>query len=405
MTGSLQVKKQKGKEYFYVVLSYKSKEGTWKTKWIATHLEVSGNKKRAKAMIDPIVKKYAFLEKSGCHFDDRVLMCDYVDYYVGKLQEQVVVGTLEQSTFEGYLPKINHILHYFEKENKKLIDITPKDVLEFVNYELKYGKVNQKTKKREPLAIRSVRSDKSILRSIMTYALVIDNIIQIDPTIGVKVGRKSDQDYSKDEGFMNLEEANDFLKYFKENGGTFYYIALMGVIYGLRRSELLGLKWENIDFKKKTIHIKNVIVRMKTIYEKAPKTPSSKRDFPLLPIVESALLELKKMQEENEKLFGEDYIKNDYVFKWEDGHTYLPNYLTKHFQKLTKQYGREDITLHKLRHTCCSILAIDLEWPIKEVQQWLGHKDMQTTINIYMHAKQKREVHDTKGLENIFKIG
>ncbi|MDE7310029.1 MAG: tyrosine-type recombinase/integrase [Eubacterium sp.] len=80
-----------------------------------------------------------------------------------------------------------------------------------------------------------------------------------------------------------------------------------------------------------------------------------------------------------------DYKNTDsYIFTWEDGTLYNPNYITKIFCKATKEFGRPEITLHNLRHSCASML-INRGWDLKKLQYWLGHMDTQTTLNIYAH--------------------
>ena len=68
---------------------------------------------------------------------------------------------------------------------------------------------------------------------------------------------------------------------------------------------------------------------------------------------------------------------------------YRPDYVTKQFSKITKEFGRPEITLHKLRHSCASLL-INKGWDVKKLQYWLGHSDTQTTLNVYSHFNKKR---------------
>ena len=106
-------------------------------------------------------------------------------------------------------------------------------------------------------------------------------------------------------------------------------------------------------------------------------------------------------QRKNKAFYGKSYQNtNDYVFCWEDGHQYDPNYITARFRTAMLEFGRPKITLHKLRHTCASIL-IDRGWDIKKVQYWLGHEDIQTTLNIYAHYIKSRNNQDGSDLEEL----
>ena len=102
---------------------------------------------------------------------------------------------MKKSTYESYVFRINRIQQYFEGKNTKLINVTPKIVDTFFKYSLKYGKVNQKTKEREPLAVRSVRSYKSILYAVFNQA-VIDGLIRYNPVIEYSAATE----YSRDRG-------------------------------------------------------------------------------------------------------------------------------------------------------------------------------------------------------------
>ncbi len=68
---------------------------------------------------------------------------------------------------------------------------------------------------------------------------------------------------------------------------------------------------------------------------------------------------------------------------------YDPNYVTRSFVHATRAFGRPEITLHKLRHSCASML-INKGWDVKRLQYWLGHADVQTTMNIYAHFNKER---------------
>lgn len=101
-------------------------------------------------------------------------------------------------------------------------------------------------------------------------------------------------------------------------------------------------------------------------------------------------MRLKNEQKENAAFYGNTY-KNTrgYVFTWEDGRCYDPDYISTAFAKLTKAFGRPEITLHKLRHTCISLLS-ELGWDLKKIQYWCGRSDFSTTANIYMHFNRQR---------------
>ncbi len=168
-------------------------------------------------------------------------------------------------------------------------------------------------------------------------------------------------------------------------------ITFMGAYYGLRRSEILGLKWSAVNWDKGTISICHTVVRVKSVMaEDATKTQAGHRELNLFDTARSCLTKIKQQQEEDRAFFGKEYANHEgYIFTWEDGRSYDPNYISHLFTKAMTDFGRPEITLHKLRHTCCSLL-INKGWDLKKLQYWLGHSDASTTLNIYSHFNRKR---------------
>jgi len=391
MTGTLIEKNlNSGKEYFYIRLTYKDgKTDTWKTKTLGTHLETKGNKRKAEKLISDYIQKYSYLENNisdlSADITQDISLCDYIDLW---LESKKI--DLRTSTYESYAYRSKFIKKYFKDSNPKLVDITPKMINAFFKYSLKYGKVNQKTHAKEPLAVRSVRSYKSILYAVFSQA-VIDGLLNINPVIGVSVSNKKNKEYSEEFLFLTEEEIAELIHFIAKNYPRLLGITFMGAYYGLRRSEILGLKWSAIDWNRKTISINHTIVRVKSITKSdSTKTQSSKRTLNLFDTASKCLQNIQREQQLNKNFFGKDYKNTDgYIFTWEDGSLYDPNYISSLFSKATKEFGRPEITLHKLRHSCASML-INKGWDIKKLQYWLGHSDTQTTLNIYAHFYRQR---------------
>jgi integrase len=170
-------------------------------------------------------------------------------------------------------------------------------------------------------------------------------------------------------------------------------IAYMVLSYGLRRSEVLGLRWDMIDFKRKIIHISRTITKVDTQLENdLTKTPAGNRECEFLPNTEEMLRLL-----ESTPITHQGGCKSphgaadicDYVFRKPDGTPYRLDYISHAFKKIAIAYGRPDLTLHKLRHSCASILH-DLGWNVKKAAAWLGHADCSVTLEIYTHIEQLR---------------
>ncbi len=281
MTACIHVKKlASGKSYYYVKLSYKdSKTGKWKSKTIGTGLEIKGNKRRAESLCNEYLDKYSYLEQPhDKNIDLNILLCDYLDFWLERKKTD-----LKTSTYEGYVYRVKKIKEYFAPKKMRLIDVNAKSLDDFYRYSLSCGKINQRTGAHEPMAVRSVRSYKSILFAAFTQA-TIDGLIKTNPAIGVRVHGKKNKGYQKELLFMTEEEISELLHFLADHYPRLMPIAFMGAYYGLRRSEILGLKWSAVDFDKKLITISHTIVRVKTIDESDnTKTPEGKRSLNLFP--------------------------------------------------------------------------------------------------------------------------
>lgn len=390
MTGSLQIKPKADGNYYYVKLSYKDpRTQTWKSKTLATGLKTENNKRKAKEKLKDFLDSYSYLEELppeyNLEIDPEITLCDYMDHWIKDKKRDLKV-----STYEAYVYRVNSIKRYFEPKKVKLVDVTPKMLDVFFKYSLDYGKTNQKTHEHEPLSVRSVRSYKSILYAVFSQA-AIDGLIKVNPVTDVKVHGKKNKEYSEEFLFMTETEIAEFLSFLSEHYPRLLGIAFMGAYYGLRRSEILGLKWDAIDFKKGKITLHHTVVRVKTITSQdTTKTPESHRVLILFDTAKKCLLKIREEQELNKRFFKQDYKNTEgYVFTWENGASYDPNYISGLFKKATTEFGRPEITLHKLRHSCASML-INKGWDIKRLQYWLGHADTATTLNIYSHFYKER---------------
>ena len=162
--------------------------------------------------------------------------------------------------------------------------------------------------------------------------------------------------------------------------------------YGLRRSEVLGLRWHAIDLEHKTISISHKVIEAEVdgkfvpVGEDVLKTKSSFRTLPLIPAVEKLLLEEKEKQEMYRRLFKKSYCRDylDYICVDQCGRLLRPNYVTEHFSWLIQKYGLKKIRFHDLRHTCASLLLSN-GISMKQIQIWLGHSTFSTTADIYAH--------------------
>lgn len=381
MTGSLQIKNGK----YYAVLNLHI-DGKRKQKWVNTNLpENCGKKEREKAFRD-ILSQY---ESTPQLYTSKLLFADYVKLWLNEAKIKV-----DKVTYQHYENDANnHIIPYFENHKIKLTNVNRQILQNYFNEKHESG--NLKTHK--GLSAKSLRHHKNIIHQTLELA-VINNIIIENPCKNITLPKLERNVYD----FFNLEETKQFLKSVKRE--RLYPLYYLTAVYGLRRSEVLGLKWDSIDIDNKKLTIKHTRTRANEIIEKdKTKTKSSLRSFPLTDDTINLFVKLKNEEKYNKKLFGKEYTQNSYIFKWENGKPYNPDYITNRFNKDLKKYGFKHIAFHGLRHSCGSLLN-EQGFTLKDIQEWLGHADIQTTGNIYLHLDTKRKENISNTLANALKL-
>jgi integrase len=183
-----------------------------------------------------------------------------------------------------------------------------------------------------------------------------------------------------------------------KNPVTIDFTGLFGFSLIIPYGEVLGLKWGAISFDDSTFAIKHTVVRVnKTLHKKdSTKNDSSYRSLPMPDVIINMLNTLKEKQAHFKQLQPNDYEDEGYVFTREDGRLLSPNYVTKHFKDILIKNNLPIIRLHDLRHSAASYL-LHLGFSMKEIQMWLGHGDIGTTMNLYTHLDMvaKRNIADT----------
>ena len=145
-------------------------------------------------------------------------------------------------------------------------------------------------------------------------------------------------------------------------------------VYGLRRSEVLGIRWEDVELDAQVIHVRHQIQRLDGgLKLTSVKTRAGARDLPIVPFVEDALRHVDRGN------------PGDLVFRTSTGNPVEPHNLARSFRRIVATSGLPTITLHHVRHTTATLLA-RLNVPPRHAQQILGHANSTTTQQIYQHA-------------------
>ena len=375
MTGSLQIKNNK---YYAVINLYI--DGKRKQKWICTNLDVKGNKTRAEKFLR---EQIVALEcKSGIVNSD-ILFSDYV-----KIWLEQVKNSVDNITFQGYEQLANsHIIPYFKQKKTRLQDVKKETLQAYIDEKSKSGRLDNKG----GLSAKSLKLHRNILNQTLKEALK-SGLISVNPCQWVKLP----QIQRREQTFYTAEQIEKLLSAIIGDS-TFYLLVKLTATYGLRRSEVLGLMWNSIDFENDTLQIAHTVVKVNsTVCKDKTKNASSYRSFPLIDEIKQLLLAERKKQTQNRKEFGKEYIQSPYVFVWDNGKPFATEYVSQHFKRLLEWNNLPHIRFHDLRHSCASIL-LSRGFTLKDVQEWLGHSDITLTANIYGHLdiERKKAIADT----------
>ena len=371
--------------YYYIILNLTDANGKRKPKWISTKQPVKGNKKRAEQLLMEERKRYSQPTKSK---DDDILFADFMEQWL-----DVVKGSITTVTYSSYANMVKVIIApYFREKNITLKGLQAKDIQDFYQEQLNRVKAS------------TVIHYHANIHKALKYAVKLE-LISNNPAD--RVERPKQEKFQG--SFYSSEELNDL---FDAVAGTRLELAvLLGAFYGLRRSEIVGLKWDAIDFKKNTITINHTVTscnldgKCVVLAKDTTKTKSSRRTLPLVPFFRDKLLNIKSQQEANKKLCGRSYNKDylDYIYVDEIGDRIKPNYITGQFPKLLEKQGFRRIRFHDLRHSCASLLLAS-GVPMKNIQEWLGHSDFSTTANIYAHLDYSSKLTSASAMESNFRF-
>lgn len=393
VAGHLQIKKG----HYYMVLNLKDERGKRKQKWISTGISVGTkrNEKQAENMLletrtnykEPIIRVN---EIDGVRLTNTMLFADYMLCWLS-----IIKNTVESTTYAGYESSIKQrIAPYFRKLGVSLGDLNALDIEGFYGYCSSHLNLKGAT----------IRHYHANIHKALKYAVRHD-LIATSPM--EKVDRPKCQPYTA--SFYSATELERLFHVAKDD--PLEFPILMFAFYGLRRSEVMGLRWQSVDFEANTISIEHTVVQvhsegeMKIIQKDRTKTKSSCRTMPMVSRFRELLLQMKQEQETNRKVCGNAYMKNDYIFVNALGVPYKPDYVTQHFRILLQRNGLRPIRFHDLRHSCASLLLKN-GMSMKEIQEWLGHSNYSTTANCYAHLDSTSKNHCAEKLSAVlFSVG
>lgn len=322
--------------YFYIVLSYNGPDGKRVQKWQGTGLSVKGNKKKADELLRQA--RRAFTPPVPNRSDDLspdMLFSDYMLYWL-----EIIRPSVQPTTWSSYCFNVkDHIVPYFEPTGITLGGLQARHIQSFYLHE------------RKTLKSTSVLRLHANLHKALKQAVKLD-LIPGNPVD--KVERPKPERYMA--AYYTAEEMEQLFE--AARGHRLELIIQFAAFYGLRRGEVLGLRWDAIDFAAGTFTIRHTVTTASVegkhllIQADRAKTKSSLRTLPLVEGFAQRLRALKEQQKYNEKLCGNCYNQKfkGYLFVDEMGNLILPNTVTDNFAQLLKEHGLRKIRFHDLRH-------------------------------------------------------
>ena len=367
---------EKRRGYWHMVLSWPTEGGTEKGKKArgresrTTGLPIKGNKKRAEEMLAEY-KREKQEELGRVRSGSSMLFADYLEYkWLPRKKMEIKL-----TTYGGYQNNISHIIApYFRAKGTTLAGLTGDDINAFYEHV-------QATRKTKGITLQKYHANMSnALDRAVKEGLIYENVLKkyVDRPKKVKFQAKFYCESEVLELFAKLE------------GHILEYAALMAAFFGLRRAEVVGIMWSNIDFAANTFKVEHTVTaatvdgRRIEVADDTAKTKSSLQTYPMVPPVRKKPLLMEEEQQRNREVFGNSYNVDfsAYVYVDKMGNRIKPDYITRVFPKFLEQNGLRKIRFHDLRHTTASLLVAN-GVPLIKVKEWLGHSEIGITADTY----------------------
>lgn len=368
-----------------------------------------------KEALEAGVKALSEYNNSGLHFEPtEISVSDYFDYwYENYVKLELKINT--QISYKNYIE--NHIKPSLGVY--KLKGLTPSTLQDFINSKYISG-----------FSKNHLKNLIGVLSGALKYAVHPCNFIKNSPMLYVKFPKYEISKTNINHKYINSEEFNKIISRFPY-GSNFYIPIILGYYTGFRIGETLGLTWDDIDLENKKISINKIIYyneNTKLWYLGTPKTPTSIRSIDIGNTLLQILKKYKKDQLQNRLKYGCHYLctyegeevinnkkyrplysllsnipsgtlkKVEMVCTKEDGEFITPNSF-KYASKVINYELGINFNYHSLRHTHATIL-IENGAEIKDVQLRLGHANIETTYNTYVHHTEKMSNNSVEIFEN-----
>ena len=328
---------------------------------------VRGTKKEADRELTRLVQE---AQAGTYRTASKMTVAEYLEYWLKNYAETNVA----EKTLEGYAETIHRYI-VPALGTVRLDKLQPAHIQAYYTRALRSGRI----KREGGLSARTVLHQHRLLRQALKHA-VDWQFIGRNPADATKPPRPEE----KDTAFLNPEQLVVLLD--AAQATPLYIPILIACATGMRRGEVLGLRWQDVDLEHCALRICNSLVRLATCsVMKAPKTKGSKHDVTLPSGLVDALKIHKAQQDQVRADLRSAYKNHDLVVPQLDGRPRSPNGFTKAFVDLIEKLDLPRVTFHGLRHSHATMLLVE-RVPIKVVSERLGHSTTQITSDIYQHV-------------------
>ena len=306
---------------------------------------------------------------------DRIRFAAFCETYL-----EIKKSTLAPMTFPFYESVVREMLIPMFG-TLRMRDIRTHHVQQFIQY--LYNDRPRGDGAEGHIAPATVKRYTTVLRSILTLAYKME---YIDEDVGVSRRIEFPKADTPEVEAFTMEEVTDILQAAESEPLQIRALVEVALFTGLRRGEIVGLKWKDVDFDKRLLSVKRSIYKPKDqkALEKAPKSKCSIRTIAIPERLCDTLRAYKEHQDRHASFMGHAWQNLGYIFTEEDGYVMNPHTPTKQFSKFLKRHNIRHLKFHGLRHTSATMLLAN-GCDIKTVSVRLGHSDIETT-NIYVHA-------------------
>lgn len=333
----------------------------------------------------------------------RMTLNDFWEDYIATKYE------LKASTRTNY----KYMYGKYIKENIGMRDIASirySDIKKFYGKLLKHG-----------FKPNSVEIIQTILHPVFNVA-VKDGYIRINPTDGVIAEIKKSHDWEKPKRHaLTVPEQEAFVDFVARTPTYRHWSNLFTVLLGtgMRVGECLGLRWEDCDFKGKIINVNHNLIHRVTeagnmeIHITTPKTKAGIRIIPMFDDVKRALLDERLKQMEHGFTRSEIDGYSGFIFQNRFQEVLIPHLVNRAIWRIIRDHNIEaeetgavrlpHFSVHNLRHTFCTRLC-ENEPNIKIIQEIMGHRNIETTMDVYNEATKEKKMESFANLEGKIKI-